>query len=60
MSNSMSAIKYDMDFYVDLCRKFNEPIQYTRDYYGVLLVDCYGIHANKLIKKNQEQQNGRY
>lgn len=52
MSDIMSAISYDIEIYEDLCERFNEEVQYSRDYYGNMLVDCYGEHAEKLRKKD--------
>lgn len=51
MSSTMTAISDDIAEYKRLCELFNEPVQYKRNYYGILGVDCYGEHAEKLSKR---------
>lgn len=59
MSNILSAIHDDMEEYVDLCAKYGEEVEYSKDAYGNLLVDCYGNHARKLYQRqtNEREQN---
>lgn len=52
MSDIMSAIAHDIEMYELRCKKYNEEVQYNRDYYGNMLVNCYGEHAEKLRKKD--------
>lgn len=55
MGNLLSAVADDMRYYVRLCQKYNEEVQYTKDAYGNDLPDCYGNHAKKLeVKDNNE------
>lgn len=51
MSNILSAINDDMDWYQTLCERFNEKPQYKNDVRGFPLLDCYGKHADKLQKR---------
>jgi hypothetical protein len=53
--DSLKAIYEDIEEYKDLCRKYNEKIRYTSDYYGNNIPDCYGKHANKLKKRNRQE-----
>ena len=54
MSDMLSAIAYDIDMYEYRCKKYNEEVQYKRDYYGNLIVDCYGEHAHKLYELDKK------
>jgi len=48
MGDLMKKIQEDIDEYKRLCKDNNEDVQYDYDYYGNLIVDCYGEHAKKL------------
>jgi hypothetical protein len=37
------------------CKKYDEEVQYTRDYYLNLVVDCYGEHATKLYELDEKE-----
>ena len=54
MGSLMSAIADDIRWYVDLCQKHNEKVQYTKDDYGNDLPNCYGSHAKKLEAKDDD------
>lgn len=41
-----------MEDYENLCKKYKEDPQYSRDAYGNSLLDCYGNHA-KILQKRQ-------
>ena len=55
MSSTMTAISDDIAEYKRLCELFNKPVQYKRNYYGILGVDCYGAHAEKLRKRQYKE-----
>jgi hypothetical protein len=55
MSDLISAIAYDIDMYEYRCKKYDEEVQYTRDYYLNLVVDCYGEHATKLYELDEKE-----
>ena len=55
----MSAIAYDIEMYEYRCEKYKEEVQYSRDYYGNKIVDCYGEHAKKLYEKDKEKNERR-
>lgn len=57
MSDSLSAIDDDMDFYIHLCNKYKEKPKYMFTSQGVRLPDCYGKHAKKLEKRLRKEQN---
>jgi hypothetical protein len=51
MGDLMSAIQDDINVYKDLCERLGENVRYKLDAYGHKIVDCYGRHAQKIIKK---------
>lgn len=56
MSNIIKKVSEDIDKYLYLCKKFNEKPQYTKVCRGCLEPDCYGTHAEKLMKMSRERQ----
>ena len=55
MSNSISRIYDDMDRYEALCKKYGETPQYSKDFYGNSLLDCYGVHAGTLESRSHQE-----
>lgn len=44
-----------MDDYENLCKKYNETPQYSKDAYGNNLLDCYGKHAKSLHERQRKE-----
>jgi len=51
MSDIISAIRDDINEYVELCEKYNVEPKTSRDNWGNMLIDCYGKHATKLKER---------
>lgn len=55
MSDLISAVCDDMDEYVSLCEKYGHKVRYDSNDNP----DCYGVHAGKLERREQDEEESK-